>query len=36
MGSNQVIESTVQHNLAPFWCLSLKALEVVTEWWFLC
>ena len=36
MGSTQVIESTVQHHLAPFCCFSLRAIEVVTEWWILC
>ena len=36
MGSTQVIESTVQHHLAPFCCLSLKDIEVVTECWILC
>ena len=27
MGSTQVIESTVQHHLAPFCCLSVRAIE---------
>ena len=26
----------VQHHLAPFCCISLRAIEVVTEWWILC
>ena len=36
MGSAQIIKSTIQHHLTPFCCFSLKAKEVVTEWWFLC
>ena len=29
MGSTQVIKNAIQHHLAPFCCLNLKAIEVV-------